>query len=202
VIDVVAIRLRYDSVARILMRGELRISAASDARAAGRGGIAAVSLVTGIARSTIGRGLKDLAAGEGAWPGSDSPYRRCLRRDDCAKLIEDALLHFDGQRYKLLAWCIMPNHVHVMVECDAQHSLALIVQSWKSFTAKSINAVLRRTGRLWAADYFDRYARDDPHYAAIVSYIESDPVKAGFVESPQDWRWSSASRRGGVHQPQ
>ena len=67
-IDVVAIRLRYEAVAPYLDERGLRIFAASEARAAGHGGIAAVSLVTGIARSTIGRGLKDLAAGEGSWP--------------------------------------------------------------------------------------------------------------------------------------
>ncbi|HEX2885274.1 MAG TPA: transposase [Vineibacter terrae] len=107
-------------------------------------------------------------------------------------LVENALLHFDDDRYKLLAWCVMPNHVHVLVECDARHSLSNVVQSWKSFTAKAINAALRRTGRLWAPDYFDRYVRDNAHFAAIVSYIESNPVKAQLVDQAQDWRWSSA----------
>jgi len=68
VIDVAAIRTRYDAVSPNLDEKGLRLFAASEALAAGRGGIAAVSAVTGIARSTIGRGLKELAAQENAPP--------------------------------------------------------------------------------------------------------------------------------------
>jgi hypothetical protein len=68
VIDAVAIRMRYEAVAGHLDERGLRLFAASEARAAGRGGIAAVSQVTGIARSTIGRGLKDLEGEAAEWP--------------------------------------------------------------------------------------------------------------------------------------
>lgn len=119
----------------------------------------------------------------------------CLRQDDCASVVENALLHLDGDRYRLLAWCIMPNHVHALIESDGRHSLPGIVHSWKSFTAKAINTILSRNGRLWAADYFDRYVRDEGHLATIIAYVENNPVKARLVERPQDWRWSSAPRR-------
>jgi hypothetical protein len=68
VIDAVAIRMRYEAVAGHLDERGLRLFAASEARAAGRGGIAAVSEITGIARSTIGRGLKDLDGEAAEWP--------------------------------------------------------------------------------------------------------------------------------------
>jgi hypothetical protein len=66
----------------------------------------------------------------------DSGLGACwLRRDDIASLVQEALLHFDGERYRLLAWCLMPNHVHVVFEAVASRNLGDIVRSWKSFTA-------------------------------------------------------------------
>ena len=79
-----------------------------------------------------------------------------LRQSEIASLIEGALLHFDEDRYRLLAWCIMPNHVHVVIVVLGGPSLSEIVGSWKSFTAKRANATLGRSGSFWHADYFDR----------------------------------------------
>lgn len=55
-----------------------------------------------------------------------------LDRPEIARLAEDALIHFDRERYRLLAWCVMPNHVHAMIETIVGYSLEKIVQSWKS----------------------------------------------------------------------
>ena len=61
---------------------------------------------------------------------------RCeLRRTDITALMEDALLHFDGQRYQLRAWVVMPNHVHVLFHVN-EVPMSEIVESWKSFSAK------------------------------------------------------------------
>ncbi len=126
----------------------------------------------------------------------DAGHGACwLRRPELARLVEDALLHFDGARYRLLCWTIMPNHVHLLMETDATHPLPKVVQSWKSFTSKAANAMLGRTGTFWDRDYFDRFIRDDGHLAAVVRYIEDNPVKAGLVERAEDWPWGSARRR-------
>src|SRR5204863_3160450 len=77
-----------------------------------------------------------------------------LNRVDVASLIQNALLHFDNQRYRLLAWCIMPNHVHAVVEVLQGHRLGTIIHSWKSFTANRANAMIGRTGPFWHEDYF------------------------------------------------
>ena len=69
-----------------------------------------------------------------------------LRRPDIASIVEDALLHFDGRRYRLLAWCLMPNHAHVVIEIVGETSLSEVVRSWKSFTAKQANNGIGRTG--------------------------------------------------------
>ncbi|MDP3046597.1 MAG: transposase [Chloroflexota bacterium] len=118
-----------------------------------------------------------------------------LARDDFAALVQDSLLHFDGQRYQLLAWCVMPNHVHVLVETREGYPLGEVVHSWKSFTAKQINQRLSRSGGMWAADYYDRYIRNDAHLQAAMDYIESNPVKAGLAKRPDEWRFSSAAVR-------
>lgn len=126
----------------------------------------------------------------------DSGLGACwLNRDDIAALVEETILHFDGARYRLLAWCLVPNHVHVVFGPVAGHSLGDIVRSWKSFTARKANAVLGRSGPFWHADYFDRYMRTEGHFRRTVEYVEQNPVKAGLIGASSDWPWSSAQLR-------
>lgn len=123
----------------------------------------------------------------------DAGHGTCwLKQPDVANIVEDALLHGDEQRYRLLAWCVMPNHVHVLIETRDGCPLSRVVQGWKSFTSKLINQHLVRTGTVWMREYFDRYIRDDRHLAAVTAYIHGNPVKAGLVSKEQDWLYSSA----------
>ena len=123
----------------------------------------------------------------------DAGHGACYLRDErIARLVQDALLQFDGERYRLIEWVIMPNHVHVLVEVLSGHRLSDVVHSWKSFTAKEANRILGRSGEFWMTDYFDRFIRDEKHLAAVREYIRNNPVKAGLVEKPEDWKWSSA----------
>ena len=123
----------------------------------------------------------------------DAGHGACVLRDPvCAEIVQRALLYFDEERYRLLAWVVMPNHVHVLVEPLIGHSLADILHSWKRHTARLINRHLGQTGSLWRREYWDRYIRDERHYAAAVAYIENNPVQAGLVAQPADWAWSSA----------
>ena len=86
----------------------------------------------------------------------------------------------------------MPNHVHAVIEIVDAHSLTKIVRSWKSFTARRANEQLGRSGSFWHADYFDRYMRNETHLAQTIEYVEQNPVKAGLVDAPEGWIWSSA----------
>ena len=123
----------------------------------------------------------------------DAGYGECFLRDvQVAKLIEENWKHFDSQRYRLLAWVIMPNHVHVLIEVFEGYLLDKIVQSWKSYTALEANKLLKREGRFWYPDYFDRYIRDETHFGNVVRYIHNNPVKAGLVDSAERWPFSSA----------
>ena len=89
----------------------------------------------------------------------DAGYGSCLLGDtNVAAIVQDSLLHFDGQRYRILAWVIMPNHVHVLVQPMNGSTIAKIVASWKSFTAKRImedsgHANLR-VGPMWHREYW------------------------------------------------
>ena len=117
-----------------------------------------------------------------------------LRQPECAEIVQNALLHFDGERYRLIAWCVMPNHVHVLFETFAGHPIGKVIHSWKTFTAREINKLLGQSGQLWQDDFFDTFMRDDEHQAAEVLYIERNPVNAGLVPKAIEWPWSSAAR--------
>jgi len=110
-------------------------------------------------------------------------------------LVEGALLFFDGARYRLHAWVVMPNHVHTVITPFADVSMCQLVSSWKSYSATRANALLRRQGAFWQADYFDRFIRSEGHFLAAVSYIENNPVVAGLCSAPEKWRFTSARRR-------
>ena len=123
----------------------------------------------------------------------DAGHGECLLRDHrVAEIVENALLFFDAQRYRLLAWCVMPNHVHVLAGMMEGWTLSKMVHSWKSFTAHEINLLLNRSGTVWYPDYYDRFIRDENHFAAAVNYIERNPVKARLAGEKEDWRGSSA----------
>jgi putative transposase len=118
-----------------------------------------------------------------------------FKSPEAASVVEDALLHFDGERYQVLAWCVMPNHAHVIIEQREGWPLAGIVHSWKSFSANAVNRALGRSGPVWVREYFDRFMRNNDHLSTTIAYVEENPVSTGLVEKPQDWRWSSARLR-------
>ena len=89
----------------------------------------------------------------------------------------------------------MPNHVHVLATPLGNHSLSGIVHSWKSYTASQANKMLKRKGKFWHEDYFDRFVRDEDHFVEIVKYIHWNPVKAGLCTDPEDWEWSNCYNR-------
>jgi len=127
----------------------------------------------------------------------DAGHGACwLRRPDIGALVEETLLAGDGKRYRLLAWVVMPNHMHVLIETLPAIALAEVVKGWKGQTARAANARLGRSGTFWERDYYDRYIRDDAHLAAVVRYIERNPVKAGLVAQGEEWPFGSARLRG------
>ncbi len=118
-----------------------------------------------------------------------------LRRPEIATIVANALRHFEADRYALHSWCIMPNHVHVVVRPHAGHSLESILHSWKSYTANQANKFLGRTGdSFWQTESYDHWIRDDVDFAHCCRYTEDNPVSAGLVAHAIEWRWSSATK--------
>jgi putative DNA methylase len=113
-----------------------------------------------------------------------------------AEMIQANLLHFNGEKYQLHAWVLMPNHGHILLEPCEGHSLSAIMHSMKSYTSHQANKILRRSGQFWSKEYFDRYIRTAEHHRNTVRYIENNPVKAGLCDDPRDWPYSSARYRG------
>jgi REP element-mobilizing transposase RayT len=126
----------------------------------------------------------------------DAGHGACwLSKPEVADLVAGALKYFNGQRYELRAWVVMPNHVHAVVWPMPQHTLSDLLHSWKSFTSKAANQLLGRTGEFWQKESFDHWIRDDAERARLAKYVENNPLKAGFCQRPEDWRWSSATER-------
>jgi REP element-mobilizing transposase RayT len=120
----------------------------------------------------------------------DEGHGEChLREEGIAKAVAEALRKFDGERYLLKAYSIMPNHVHVLFEVGAV-PMAKVVQSWKRFTANRANALLGRKGSFWREDYWDTFMRDVEHEERTVRYIRNNPVKAGLVKDWKAWPWT------------
>jgi REP element-mobilizing transposase RayT len=119
----------------------------------------------------------------------DAGYGDCwMRKPEIADVVANALNHFDGDRYRLLAWCVMPNHVHVVVRPNPGHELERILHSWKSFTAKQANILLRRTGPFWQPEYYDHLVRDEADLFHVVEYVLNNPLVAGLCNC----RWVGA----------
>jgi REP element-mobilizing transposase RayT len=126
----------------------------------------------------------------------DMGYGECFLRDSrVAEIVQNALLYYDGVHYRLIRWCVMPNHVHVLIEMNGEWSLSSIMKGWKSFTAHEANKLLGRKGKFWMQEYFDRYIRNERHFQNVVQYIDNNPVKAGLVSSPEEWPWSTLGAR-------
>jgi REP element-mobilizing transposase RayT len=131
---------------------------------------------------------------------AERDYRRSVERtidrgqgachlldSEIAHVIDGAIRFFDSERYRLLAWTLMPNHVHVAYESFAGWTLDRVLHSWKSYTGSECNRLLGRSGAFWEDEYFDRLLRDSRELEAVVRYIAENPAKAGL----SDWNWTS-----------
>ena len=119
-------------------------------------------------------------------PALNQGYGSCLfNNNQNAELVANALKHFDGTRYDLLAWCIMPNHVHVILKLAKGEELDKILHSWKSFTSHEINKLNGTSGSIWQKESYDHLIRDGKDFRNQIDYVLNNPTKAGF----SIWQW-------------
>jgi putative DNA methylase len=143
-----------------------------------------------------------------------------LRDERIAEIVVEALFYHNDNLYTLIAFVVMPNHVHAVLhplpeksegpteqtgptlETHSEHAvpcyvpLRKITQSLKGYTARMANKLLKRTGQtFWQDESYDHWVRDEAELERIVTYVEWDPVRNGLVARPEAWRWSSAWER-------
>jgi putative DNA methylase len=132
-----------------------------------------------------------------------------------AALVRRSLYFWNGQKYGLCAYCILPNHVHILIrpfdaepasesdrEClepgesdDSGSPLSTIMHSLKGYTAHEANKLLGRTGTFWQRESYDHWVRDDDELERIVAYIQGNAVKAGLSNQAREFLWCSAHDR-------
>jgi REP element-mobilizing transposase RayT len=114
-----------------------------------------------------------------------------LRRTDVADLVAEAIHYRDGAEYELDAYCIMPNHVHLLIGVQRFNTcLNAILQSLKAYTARKCNTLLTRQGPFWHHESYDHVIRDGPELDRVVRYIIKNPVAAGLCKNWEDWTWT------------
>jgi len=119
----------------------------------------------------------------------NGPY--WLQEPEIAQINWDALLFYHDKLYKMYAFCIMSNHIHVLFEAlpDAP-PLEIIMGRLKRYTAVKCNKVLGNTGNsFWESESYDHMVRKG-EFDPILAYILNNPVKAKQVSSWQDWKWT------------
>jgi len=114
-----------------------------------------------------------------------------------ASIVKEAIHHRDGKAFDLVAYCIMPNHVHMVIEVGRNDiptykpaPLYRVLQSLKRHTARKCNLALGREGSFWQDETYDHVVRDESELERTIWYVLENPVKAGFVDSWEKWPWS------------
>ncbi|HHT9145802.1 MAG: transposase [Candidatus Brocadiaceae bacterium] len=130
-----------------------------------------------------------------------------LKDERIVKVVADAIRLHDKKEFDLLAYCIMPNHVHLVftvrhdyipsVRAEARatsttshYIMTDILRLIKGATAREANKILNRTGAFWQHESYDRVVRDEKELNRIIWYTINNPVKAGLVKNADDWKWS------------
>ena len=118
-----------------------------------------------------------------------------MKSPEIARVVRDALFHFDGDHYQIGAWCVMSNHVHLIIRPGNGHSLSEVMRGIKSASAREANRLLGRTGAFWQKEFYDHMIRDEDDYRNQRSYILKNPESAGLVDWAFVGEGQSATRR-------
>ena len=115
-----------------------------------------------------------------------------LAREPYMSPIKNALHYYEGKKYELLAYCIMPNHVHLIVKpalknCNDYYSLKETTLALKSYTAHAINKLENTKGKVWQTESYDHVVRDEKELSKLLDYVINNPVKAGLTDNWDNW---------------
>jgi len=112
----------------------------------------------------------------------DSSSQGAYLKGDILCYLNDFLKHPRNDTYKLIAFSVMPNHVHLLLKPHIE--LSLMMQQIKGSSAKAINELLGKRGQFWAKDYYDKAIRDEKHFSIVYQYIKNNPLKLNDAHGP------------------
>jgi REP element-mobilizing transposase RayT len=121
----------------------------------------------------------------------DKPQNKIqyLKQPQICEICKKAIHYYDNKGYKLICYCIMPNHVHLVFDLmNNKRPLGDIVGSIKKYSAKESNKVLNKKGKFWQSESFDRLVRDEDELYYVIRYVLMNPVNAGLVNEWIEWR--------------
>jgi len=127
-----------------------------------------------------------------------------LKEGRIARVVCDKIHDLDGKNYHLIAFCIMSNHFHLVIDMTGfyhstptntdgktkDYAVADAMRLLNGNTARFCNLALGRQGAFWDHESYDHYARDEEELFRIIEYVLNNPVKAGLVKNWKDWKWS------------
>ncbi len=119
-----------------------------------------------------------------------------LSRTDIAKVVDESLWHYHKKHFNLLAFCIMPNHVHFLINTNGYpyRNLYSLMKSIKGVSANKINKILGKSGQFWHHESYDRMVRDINELSNTIEYI-LNPVKAKLVNNWRNWEYTYVNER-------
>ena len=124
-----------------------------------------------------------------------------LKNENIANTVAHRMHEYDGTLYDLITFCIMPNHVHLLIDLSVQLPsdfdgirtpanyvpLKKIIKYIKGGSARVANKLLRRSGKFWKHGYHHHYIRNEKAHSNILAYILTNPVQANIVEEWEDF---------------
>jgi len=127
--------------------------------------------------------------------GKNPHFPQLLTRPEVASIIQNSFHYLDGDKYCLHTFCVMSNHVHLLLtplvaRSQEKQALSSITQSLKRYTARETNKLLAQVGSLWAHESYDHMVRNDKEFYRIAWYIINNPEKAGLVADWKQWQFT------------
>lgn len=111
-----------------------------------------------------------------------------LKQPEIMEICKSSIHYYDGKGYKLICYCIMPNHIHLIFELlSKERNVGEIMGSIKKYSARRSNKILRQNGSFWQAESFDRLIRDEIELYFTIKYVLLNPENAGLVENWREW---------------
>ncbi len=126
---------------------------------------------------------------------------RWLNQEEIAQIVKEKIHELAEAHYHLFAYCIMPNHVHLLIQSrlgkklpeggtTAKYPITDAMRLLKGSTARNCNLQLGRSGAFWTHESYDHFIRDERELENVIAYILHNPVKAGLVGEWTDWKFS------------